>query len=164
MSIEPAKRVIAVKYIAALMTRSVPGAVRGPRAGSPRGVVDATGSIAGVACAVVTRSLSLPVPTPSRRLIEVTNDLTTNPFTHRHRNPIPDHSIRIIIASAKGKRVRHPLQPRILANRVRSHPMRKSPIDHQPCTQVLRVMSNARRRDVAAFRIADDWPVAIRSR
>src|SRR5437016_13933635 len=47
---------------------SVPGADRGPRAGSPRGVVDATGSQSSArieSARAVTRSLPLPVLTSS---------------------------------------------------------------------------------------------------
>src|SRR6266536_2892279 len=67
-----------------LRMRSVPGADRGPRAGSPRGVVDATGSLCDVPeIARETRSLPLPVLTPCCRKSfrgETMNRVTTITF------------------------------------------------------------------------------------
>ncbi|HEV2903869.1 MAG TPA: hypothetical protein VGW32_02420, partial [Pyrinomonadaceae bacterium] len=44
--------------------KSEPEADRGPRAGSPRGVVDATGFISRQVAIIITGSLPLPVLTP----------------------------------------------------------------------------------------------------
>src|SRR5205814_9933648 len=95
---------------------------------------------------------------------EIAPYLRSEPLSHRHRDAIPDHSVRIVVAADKGKHVGHTLQPCILANRIRSNALRKSSIDHQSCTQVLRVMRDTRRSDVAALRITNDGTVAIRAR
>src|SRR5258706_1406758 len=66
---------------------------------------------------------------------EISDNLRTDPFSHRNRNAIADHSVRIIGAAHESKRVGNTLEPRVLSNRVRPHALRKSPIDHQSGAQ-----------------------------
>ncbi len=93
--------------------------------------------------------------------IEITHDFRPDPLSHRNRDPIPNHSISIIITANKTKRVRHTLESRVLANRIRPHAMRKPLVRNQSCTQVLSIVCNAGRRDVAALRITYDRPISI---
>ena len=75
--------------------RSVPGADRGPQAGSPIGVVDATGSglLDLASLSVLTRSLPLPVLTSWQPLDQVieTQPQTPAMVIERQRKREPNH-------------------------------------------------------------------------
>src|SRR5687767_6285814 len=81
-------------------------------------------------------------------LLKIPRNLRPNPFSHRHRDAIPNHSVSIIIASHESERVRNSLQSSIFSNRVRSYTPRKSFIRHQSRTQVFRVMRNTSGCDI----------------
>ncbi len=94
-------------------------------------------------------------------LSEVTHNLRADPFSNRYRDPIPDHSVRVRLASHESKCIGDTLESCVFSDRVRSHALRKPSIDHQSGAQVFRVMRNAGRCNVAALRIADDRSISI---
>jgi len=97
----------------------------------------------------------------SRSLLEISPNLRRNPSADRHRDTIPNHSVRIVVATDKIECVRYSLQSRIFANSVWPHAVRKSWVSDKSSAQVFRVVSNASWCDVAAFWITDDRPISI---
>src|SRR5947207_11200024 len=55
----------------------------------------------------------------SEYLLEVTRNLRADPFSDRHRDAIPDHSIGVVVATRESECVRNSLQPRVFSHRVR---------------------------------------------
>src|SRR6266404_5629600 len=88
-------------------------------------------------------------------------NLRADPFPYRHRDTIPDHSIRVVVASRESERVRDSLQPGVFSNGVRPRAARKPSIGNQSRAQVFGVVRNTGGCDVPAFRIADNRPVSI---
>src|SRR5438105_13673644 len=94
-------------------------------------------------------------------LLEVTHNLRADPSSHRNRDSIPDHSVRIRLAADESKSIRNTLEPCVLSDRVRSHAVWKSPIDDQSGTQVFSVVRHTCRCNVTALGITDDGTVSI---
>jgi hypothetical protein len=75
-----------------------------------------------------------------KSLLEIAPNLRADPFSHGHRNAIPDHSISVVVTPGESETVRHSLQPRILPNRIRPHATLKPPVRNQSRTQVFGVV------------------------
>src|SRR5437867_1107902 len=75
------------------------------------------------------RKSGLPRVGLANTSMEIPPNLSANPFSHRHRHTIPNHSIGIVVTSHKTERVRHSLQSRDFSNRVWPNATRESPVD-----------------------------------
>src|SRR5437868_6140621 len=60
--------------------------------------------------------------------IKIPRNLRPDPFSHRHRDAISDHSVGIVTTPHKSECVRDSLQPGIFSHRVRPRAMRKNRI------------------------------------
>jgi len=94
-------------------------------------------------------------------LTKIPSNLRPNPSPHRHRHTIPNHPVSIVVTPRESEPIRHPLQPGILSDRVRTRAAGESPVSNQSRAQVLRVMSHASWCNVSTLGIADNRPVTI---